>query len=91
MKFKIDESLSAEAAEILRRADFVADTVGEEHLSGADDETIASTSRSDNRILVTLDLDFANIYSPHNLRRIDSTSSAAGLPIMAAGLQAIRP
>ena len=28
---------------------------------GADDDTVASASRTDNRILVTLDLDFANI------------------------------
>lgn len=41
MKFKIDENLPAEAAEILRDAGFVADTVGDEDLSGADDETIA--------------------------------------------------
>jgi predicted nuclease of predicted toxin-antitoxin system len=61
VKFKVDESLPAEAAEVLRRAGFLADPVGEEHLSGANDETVASTSRSDNRILVTLDLDFANI------------------------------
>ena len=61
MKFKIDESLPAEAADVLRRAGFIADTVGDEHLSGANDETVATTSRSDNRILVTLDLDFANI------------------------------
>ena len=58
--------LPTEAAEILRGAGFAADTVGEENLSGADAATVASASRSDGRILVTLDLDFANIraYSP---------------------------
>lgn len=61
MRFKIDENLPAEAAEILQGAGFVADTVGDENLSGTDDETLASTSRSEGRILVTLDLDFANI------------------------------
>ena len=59
MKFKIDENLPVEAADILRGAGFVADTVRDQDLSGADDETIASTSRAQQRILVTLDLDFA--------------------------------
>lgn len=61
LKFKIDENLPAEAAGILRRAGFIADPVGEENLSGADDDTVASTSRLGDRILVSLDLDFANI------------------------------
>ena len=59
MKFKIDENLPAEAA-VLRGAGFGAATVGDEDLLGADDETIVGTSRSEDRILVTLDLDFAN-------------------------------
>ena len=61
MKFKIDENLPAEAADILRVAGFAADTVGDENLSGKDDAVVAGTSRSESRILVTLDLDFANI------------------------------
>lgn len=61
MKFKIDENLPAEAADILRGAGFAADTAADENLSGADDDTVASISRSERRILVTLDLDFANI------------------------------
>lgn len=61
MRFKIEENLPAEAAGILRGAGFVADTVGDENLAGANDETVASMSRSEGRILVTLDLDFANI------------------------------
>ena len=41
MKFKIDENLRAEAAEILRESGFVADTVADEELSGSDDELLA--------------------------------------------------
>ena len=36
MKFKIDENLPAEAADILKSAGFDAQTVGDENLSGAD-------------------------------------------------------
>jgi len=61
VKFKIDENLPAEAAGVLRGAGFDVHTVGDEKLSGVDDETVASTSRSEGRVLVTLDLDFANI------------------------------
>ena len=52
---------SAACASILRGAGFGADTVGQEELSGAEDAVIATTSRSEDRILLTLDLDFANI------------------------------
>jgi predicted nuclease of predicted toxin-antitoxin system len=41
LKFKIDENLPIEAAVLLRQAGFEADTVAEEHLSGADDSTVA--------------------------------------------------
>ena len=54
MKFKIDENLPVEAAEILRGFGFVADTVADEDLSGADDDTVARTIQADDRILVTL-------------------------------------
>ena len=37
MKFKIDENLPVEAADILRGAGFAADAVGDENLTGADD------------------------------------------------------
>jgi predicted nuclease of predicted toxin-antitoxin system len=61
VKFKIDENLPAEAAEILKGAGFDAHSVGDENLTGANDEVVADASRSEDRILVTLDLDFANI------------------------------
>ena len=35
----------------------------DEHLSGAKDEIVATASRSEGRILLTLDLDFANIWA----------------------------
>ena len=61
MKFKIDENLPAETAETLRQSGYVADTVADENLSGSNDKTVVARSRSEERILITLDLDFANI------------------------------
>ena len=61
MKFKIDENLPLEAATALQTAGFAADTVWDERLSGAGDEVIAERARNEGRVLVTLDLDFANI------------------------------
>lgn len=61
MKFKIDENLPVETVSTFREKGFEADTVGDESLSGADDEAIANRVRAEKRILVTLDLDFSNI------------------------------
>ena len=101
MNFKIDENLPVEAAEILRGAGFVADTVGSEDLSGANDETVAATTQSEGRILVTLDLDFANIraYPPgeHNgiivlrAKRQDKPTVLAYVRRLAAALASRNP
>ena len=61
MKFKTDENLPQEAANILRAAGFDADTVGDEDLAGAADQDIANRLHSESRALLTLDLDLANI------------------------------
>ena len=61
MKLKIDENLPGDCAGILRGAGFEADTVADECLSGAEDSAIADRSRGEGRVLITLDLDFANI------------------------------
>lgn len=61
MKFKIDENLPAEYKSILEHAAFQAETVADENLSGKDDSVVVECSRIEGRILMTLDLDFANI------------------------------
>ena len=61
MKFKIDESLPAECATALQDAGFDAVTVSDENLTGADDSLIVNIARTEKRVLVTLDLDFASI------------------------------
>lgn len=61
MKFKIDENLPVEIADLLRAKNLQADTVNEENLSGEDDSAIAIVCKKEERILVTLDLDFSDI------------------------------
>ncbi len=60
-KFKLDENLPVEAAEALRKAGYDAVTVLEQALGGAKDDRVADVCRHENRVLVTLDLDFSNI------------------------------
>jgi predicted nuclease of predicted toxin-antitoxin system len=61
LKFKIDENLPTEYAPILREAGFEADTVSDEKLSGAGDAVLSERCRAEDRVLMTLDLDFANV------------------------------
>jgi predicted nuclease of predicted toxin-antitoxin system len=61
LKFKIDENLPAECALIFREAGFEAATVADQRLSGTDDSILFECCRAENRVLVTLDLDFANV------------------------------
>jgi predicted nuclease of predicted toxin-antitoxin system len=61
LKFKIDENLPVECAHLLRESGFITDTVDEERLSGSNDSILLEFSRSEARVLVTLDLDFADL------------------------------
>ena len=61
MKFKVDENLPTEYASILGGAGFEADTVSDEKLSGASDSVLSERCCTEDRVLMTLDLDFANV------------------------------
>ena len=61
MKFKIDENLPVEVAELLRQAGYGATTVYDQNLGGKADAEIASVCQEEERALVTLDTDFADI------------------------------
>ena len=61
MKFKIDENLPVDVVESLRNAGYDAATVWDEHLNGAPDTEIADVCKREERALITLDTDFANI------------------------------
>lgn len=68
LRFKVDENLPDDIAEILRSRGYEAETVYEEGLRGADDKIIATRCQQEGRAIVTLDLDFANItlYPPED-------------------------
>lgn len=68
MKFKVDENLPVELAEELRASGHDAVTVAEQQLTGSTDPTLSEICKSETRVLVTLDLDFADIrtYSPED-------------------------
>lgn len=67
MKFKIDENLPVEVAELLRQAGYDAVTVVEQHLGGSSDPNVARVCQQENRALITLDTGFADIrtYPPN--------------------------
>ena len=61
LKFKVDENMPAEAAALLAGAGHDALTVPEQRLGGQSDPNIAAVCRQEDRAIVTLDLDFADI------------------------------
>jgi predicted nuclease of predicted toxin-antitoxin system len=66
MRLKVDENLPRAACELLQRAGHDAISVGEQGLSGADDARIYRLCQDEQRALITLDVDFANLqaYEP---------------------------
>ena len=69
MKFKIDENLPVEIAGLLRSAGHDADTVRDEGLVGSSDTSVIEACKTEDRCLITLDLDFSDMraYPPHEL------------------------
>lgn len=61
MRFKTDENLPQELAQLLRDAGWDCLSAQEQRLGGATDARIAQVCREEGRILLTLDVGFANI------------------------------
>jgi predicted nuclease of predicted toxin-antitoxin system len=61
MRFKIDENLHDDVAQLLSQAGHDAQTVHDEGLRGCDDSVLAQHCVAEVRAIVTLDLDFADI------------------------------
>jgi len=67
-RFKLDENLPAQTASVLRDAGHDTTTVSDQQLAGEADSKVASVCKDEGRVLVTLDLDFADIrlYPPRD-------------------------
>lgn len=61
MKFKVDENLPQEAAQLLCENGHDALSVFDQTMSGEKDPTVLAVCQDERRVLVTLDLDFTNI------------------------------
>ena len=61
MRFKIDENLPVEAAQLLNAAGHEAATIHDQQMVGQPDPNVASVCLDETRTLVTLDLDFSDI------------------------------
>jgi predicted nuclease of predicted toxin-antitoxin system len=61
MLFKTDENLHDDVAALFASAGHDVHTVYDEGLRGSPDDAIAERCRNEGRVLVTLDLDFADI------------------------------
>jgi predicted nuclease of predicted toxin-antitoxin system len=63
MRFKVDENLPIEMAQKLRSAGYDAMTVLEQRMGGEPDTNLYRVCQAEQRVLVTLDLDFSDIRS----------------------------
>ena len=63
MMIKLDENLGIRGKEILTDAGFDVTTVPEQNLSSASDDDLIKLCGREKRVLVTLDKDFAGIYT----------------------------
>ena len=61
MRVKLDENLPAQLKSLFTESGHDADTVIDEGLGGAEDMDVATACIGDERVLVTQDLDFADI------------------------------
>jgi predicted nuclease of predicted toxin-antitoxin system len=63
MRFKVDENLPEDVAALLNESGHDAVTVLIENLGGSTDAKISAVCKQEERILITLDTDFADIRS----------------------------
>jgi predicted nuclease of predicted toxin-antitoxin system len=62
MKFLLDENISPQTANFLRRLNFDVKSILEEKLSQLEDYEIVKLAKKDKRVILTFDLDFGETY-----------------------------
>ena len=82
-RFKLDENLPRDAQALLIDAGLDVHSVNDERLGGRADSTILDACLKEDRVLVTLDLDFADI-------RLYPPSSHRGIWVLRAETQSIQ-
>jgi len=63
MRIKLDENMPAAMTELLRQAGHDALSVADEGLGGTADPTVLQAASAEDRVLITFDLDFADVRS----------------------------
>ena len=81
-RFKLDENIARDAEVLLRDAGHDVQSVFDDHLDGGADAQLLDVCRNEKRILITLDLDFADI-------RLYPPSSHAGIWVLRPPIQSI--
>ena len=97
MRFKTDENIPTEAVDLLRAAGHDVLTVFDQSLSGRPDSRIASVCKREDRALISLDTDFADIrtYRPEDypgllVLRLAKQSAPEVLRVMRRLLEVLR-
>ena len=81
-RFKLDENIARDVEALLRDAGHDVHSVFDEHLDGGPDTQLLDACRNEKRILITLDLDFADI-------RLYPPASHAGVWVLRPSMQSI--
>jgi predicted nuclease of predicted toxin-antitoxin system len=61
LKFKLDENLGSRTATLIAESGHDVETVAQERLSGSDDGRLFQICAAEDRCLISLDLDFADV------------------------------
>jgi predicted nuclease of predicted toxin-antitoxin system len=81
-RFKLDENLPSRAAVLMRGSGHDVSTALEQGLGGSSDATIAKACADEGRVLVTLDLHFADI-------RTYGSAESPGIVVLRPGQQGV--
>lgn len=82
MRFKLDENIPRAVLEVLRAGGHDAETALDEALGGGSDAALIDACRREQRILITLDLDFSDI-------RLHPPSGHSGIWVLRPSLHSV--